>query len=170
MNSLKMGAALAAAMLLYGPAFAADSVKIGFMTTLSGPGGGVGTEMRDGFQLAVKHADGKLGGLPTEVLVVDDQQKPDVGAQIVDEGGVLGHLRLLDAEMLDDDLLNALGNIAHCLVLPVYPTNSGRQGVGECRALNIAPVPLARSEKPTESGTCRPESQIMAIPPLMCSV
>src|SRR5690606_40945370 len=36
-----------------------------------------------------------------------------VGAQIVDEAGPLGDLGLVDPEMLDDNLLNTLGNVAH---------------------------------------------------------
>ncbi|MEO8080139.1 MAG: ABC transporter substrate-binding protein, partial [Caldimonas sp.] len=62
--------ALAAAPLLAG---AADSVKIGFVSTLSGPSAAIGVDIRDGFQLAVKLNGGKLGGLPAEVIVSDDQ-------------------------------------------------------------------------------------------------
>src|SRR5437762_9523221 len=62
-------------------ATAADRVKVGFLSTLSGPGGALGIDIRDGFNLAVKHAGGKLGNLPLELTSVDDQQKPDVGKQ-----------------------------------------------------------------------------------------
>jgi branched-chain amino acid transport system substrate-binding protein len=61
-----------------GTALAADRVKIGFVSTLSGPSSALGVDIRDGFQLAVKLSGGKLGGLPAEVLVSDDQFKPDV--------------------------------------------------------------------------------------------
>jgi branched-chain amino acid transport system substrate-binding protein len=57
---------------------AADPVKVGFVSTLSGPSAALGVHMRDGFQLAVKELGGKLGGQPTEVIVVDDELKPDV--------------------------------------------------------------------------------------------
>ena len=66
------------------PAEAADKVKVGFLSTLSGPGGALGVDMRDAFLLAVKLGDGKLGGLPAEVNVVDDQQKPDIARQAVE--------------------------------------------------------------------------------------
>ncbi len=78
-------AALAAALLLAGSVHAADKVKIGFVSTLSGPGAGLGVDIRDGFGLAVKHLGGKLGGLPAEVIVADDQQNPDVAKQTVDK-------------------------------------------------------------------------------------
>ncbi|MBO6757637.1 MAG: ABC transporter substrate-binding protein [Roseibium sp.] len=55
----------------------AESLKIGFMATLSGPPAVLGQHMRDGFLLGVEEAGGKLGGLETEVIVVDDELKPD---------------------------------------------------------------------------------------------
>jgi len=64
---------------------AADKVKVGFMTTLSGPAAAIGTDIRDGFNLALKMSAGKLGGLPAEVLLADDQQNPDTGKQAADK-------------------------------------------------------------------------------------
>ena len=63
----------------------ADKVKIGFISTLSGPSAAIGVDIRDAFLLAVKTNGGKLGGLPAEVLVGDDQFKPDVGRQIAEK-------------------------------------------------------------------------------------
>jgi branched-chain amino acid transport system substrate-binding protein len=77
-------AAAAGLIGLSTPALAADAVKIGLLSTLSGPGAGLGIDIRDGFQLAVKLNGGKLGGLPTEVVVADDQASPDVGRQTAD--------------------------------------------------------------------------------------
>lgn len=73
LSTLAAGAALGMAAM---PA-QADSLKIGFLATLSGPPAVLGQHMRDGFLLGVKKADGKLGGLETEVIVVDDELKPD---------------------------------------------------------------------------------------------
>ncbi|WP_293859742.1 ABC transporter substrate-binding protein [uncultured Alsobacter sp.] len=58
-------------------------VKIGLITTLSGPGGYIGEDIRDGFKLAIK--DGKLGGVPVEVIVEDDALKPGQGKQIAEK-------------------------------------------------------------------------------------
>ncbi len=81
--------AIAAALLIpaffAGSAHAADKVKVGFVSTLSGPGAGLGVDIRDGFNLAMKHLDGKLGNLPAEVLIADDQQNPDVAKQTADK-------------------------------------------------------------------------------------
>ena len=56
----------------------AQELKIGIMAVLSGPQAVLGGQLRDGFMLGVKHAGGKLGGLPTTVTVQDDELKPDV--------------------------------------------------------------------------------------------
>src|SRR5262245_40738950 len=56
----------------------AQELKIGIMAVLSGPQAGLGGQLRDGFNLGVKHAGGKLGGLATTVTVQDDELKPDV--------------------------------------------------------------------------------------------
>ena len=72
-----------AAMLALG-AQAQGTVKVGLLSTLSGPGAGLGVDIRDGFQLAVKLAGGKLGGQNAEVIVADDQASPDVGRQTAD--------------------------------------------------------------------------------------
>ena len=80
MRSIMVAAALAAAL----GAHAADKVKIGFISTLSGPNASIGTDIRDGFNLAIKLNGGKLGGLPAEVLVGDDQLKPELAKQFAE--------------------------------------------------------------------------------------
>jgi branched-chain amino acid transport system substrate-binding protein len=72
-------AAVAAAMLLAGSVFAqAETLKIGFLATLSGPLAVIGEHARDGFLLAVKQRGGRLGGLDAEIIVEDDALKPDL--------------------------------------------------------------------------------------------
>src|SRR6185437_3925325 len=39
-----------------------------------------------------------------------------LGPEIVDEAGILGHLGLVDAKMLHDDLFYSVGDIAHRLI------------------------------------------------------
>ena len=76
---LLAGVAIALAM---GPAAAQNkSVKIGFVSTFSGPTAVIGNDMRNAFELALDHMGRKMGGLPVEVVYEDDQQKPEVGKQ-----------------------------------------------------------------------------------------
>ena len=75
--SILLGA-LAAWAAMNVSAAADDKVKVGLIVTLSGPSAVLGGQVRDGFNLAVKTLGGKLGGLDAEVIVVDDELKPDV--------------------------------------------------------------------------------------------
>src|ERR1700727_2754042 len=63
------------------PAAAADTIRIGFVSTFSGPTAVIGNDMRNSFELALDHLGRKMGGKPVEVIYEDDQQKPDVGKQ-----------------------------------------------------------------------------------------
>jgi len=81
----RIAAATAAALTLAAPAFAEDAVKIGVITTLSGPAGYLGQDARDGLMLAAEMEGGKLGGVPVEFLVEDDGLKPGNGRQIAEK-------------------------------------------------------------------------------------
>ncbi|MEI7970478.1 MAG: ABC transporter substrate-binding protein [Betaproteobacteria bacterium] len=70
------------AALATAPAVGADQIRVGFMSTLSGPSAALGIDIRDGFNLALKGNGAKLGGLPAEMIVVDDQMNPDTGKQM----------------------------------------------------------------------------------------
>ena len=72
---------MAAGMLAATPAIA-DTVKVGYMTTLSGGAGIIGKQMQNAVNLAMEHTGGKLGGMDAEVIFADDQRKPDVAKQL----------------------------------------------------------------------------------------
>ena len=71
----------ATALALTQTASAADKIKIGFVSTFSGPTAVIGNDMRNSFELALDHMGRKMGGLPVEVIYEDDTFKPDVGKQ-----------------------------------------------------------------------------------------
>ena len=72
-------AVAAASMVLTGSASAEEKLKIGIITTLSAAAGAVpGQQQRNGFELAVKTLGGKLGGREADILVADDELKPEV--------------------------------------------------------------------------------------------
>lgn len=78
---------LAACTAVLAPAALAqqDPIKIGFISTFSGPTGQLGQELLDGFKLGIKSTGGTLGGRPVEVIEGDDQAKPDTGRQLADK-------------------------------------------------------------------------------------
>jgi branched-chain amino acid transport system substrate-binding protein len=92
-----MTAAFAAALSV--TASAQEPVKIGFISTFSGPSGGLGQELLDGFKLGLKKLGNKVGGRPVELIQGDDQAKPDVGRQVADK-------------MVERDRVNIMGSIS----------------------------------------------------------
>jgi branched-chain amino acid transport system substrate-binding protein len=80
MTGKLFGAATIAAMALgIAPAMAQQSIKIGFISTFSGPQAAIGEDMRRSVELAKEHLGGKIAGKPIEIVYEDDQFKPDVG-------------------------------------------------------------------------------------------
>lgn len=73
---------LSAALLATGGARAEGNgpITVGLLVTLSGPGSVLGQHARDGFELALKQRHGRLGGRDVNLVVVDDELKPDVAA------------------------------------------------------------------------------------------
>src|SRR5499427_7428110 len=84
---IRLGVAAATALALAAPSFVQPAsaeqktVKIGYVSTFSGPTAAIGNDMRNAFELALDHLGRKMGGLPVEVIYEDDTQKPDVGVQ-----------------------------------------------------------------------------------------
>jgi len=87
---------------------AADKVRVGFISTLSGPNAALGIDIRDAFQLAVKMNGGRLGGLPAEVIVGDDQFKPDVGRQLAEKNVRVDKVNFLTGMVFSNIMLAAV--------------------------------------------------------------
>lgn len=81
MNMKKIAAILASFALLATSTALADTVKIGFVTTLTGEAGAMGNDMRDAAEPALDHLDRKMGGLDVQMIYEDDGFKPEVGKQ-----------------------------------------------------------------------------------------
>ena len=127
-KALVLAAALGAAV----PAVAADKVKIGFVSTLSGPSAALGVDIRDAFQLAIKLNGGKLGGLPAEVQIADDQFKPDVGRQAAEKFVKLDKVNFLTGMVFSNIMLASVPVAFESKVIYVSP--------------NAAPSPLAGAQ------------------------
>ena len=86
LKSFIIAASLAATTATFAQA---EGVKVGMITTLSGGGAGLGIDVRDGFMLAIAQS----GRDDIEVIIEDDQRKPDVAVQLAD--------RLIQSERVD---------------------------------------------------------------------
>jgi branched-chain amino acid transport system substrate-binding protein len=113
-TSILVAAAVAVGLGLT-PAQAQDKIKIGIITTLTGPPAVLGGQLRNGFNLAVKTLGGKLGGREAEIIVADDELKPDVAVAKV-KGFV-------ERDKVDFVVGPIFSNIAQAIMKPV--TESG---------------------------------------------
>jgi branched-chain amino acid transport system substrate-binding protein len=117
MNFAVKTAGLAAVLaLVAGSAQAQEKLKIGLLLTLSGPSAVLGQQARDGFQLALKDMGGKLGGREVEVIVVDDELKPDVAVTKV-KG-------LLERDKVDFVVGPIFSNVAVAVHKPIVDANT----------------------------------------------
>ena len=107
----------------------ADTVKVGYMTTLSGGAGIIGKQMQNAVNLAMEHTGGKLGGMDAEVIFVDDQRKPDVAKQLAN--------RLVKSDKVDVVAGVIWSNLMMAIHKPV--TRSGTLLISS----NAGPSPIA---------------------------
>src|SRR5581483_9157291 len=112
----RLGLAGLLALLAIGPADAQDKIKIGVIVTLSGPAAALGGQVRDGFALAVKDLGGKMGGRDVEVVVADDELKPDAAVTKV-KG-------LLERDKVDFVVGPIFSNILLAIHKPVIDTRT----------------------------------------------
>jgi len=115
--------AVVAAAFAFG-AQAANELKIGYLSTLSGPAGAIGVEVRDGFNLAVKMAGGKLGGLPTEVVFADDTLNPEVGKQLAERLLKRDRVNLMTGVIFSNVMLAAWPTIQEGKVFYIAPNST----------------------------------------------
>jgi branched-chain amino acid transport system substrate-binding protein len=124
MNRIAVIAAAGLA-LLAGPATAQDkTIKIGFISTFSGPAGAIGTDMKNAVELALDHLGRKLGGLPVEVIYEDDQQKPEVGVQKTQKLLESDHVDFVAGYIWSNVMLGSLKPLVETKTITVI-TNAG---------------------------------------------
>lgn len=108
--TLKLTLSLGAGLFALGiaSAQAQEPLKIGVVSVLTGPAAALGQQVRDGFQLAVDQNGGKLGGVPVQITVIDDELKPDVAV-----AKVKGYVEAAKADFVVGPVFsNILGAIA----------------------------------------------------------
>jgi branched-chain amino acid transport system substrate-binding protein len=122
-------AAAAAAFALN--AQAANELKIGYLSTLSGPAGAIGVEIRDGFNLALKMAGGKLGGLPTEIIFADDTLNPETGKQLAERLLKRDRVNLMTGVVFSNVMLAAWPTIQEAKVFYIAPNSTPTSITGQ---------------------------------------
>ncbi|TAL77689.1 MAG: ABC transporter substrate-binding protein [Burkholderiaceae bacterium] len=133
-KQLLVASALVAAVGMLGaPASAQskDQVRIGLITTLSGPTGAQGQNIRDGFDLAMDEAGGKLGGFDTEVLVNDVQLRPDLALQMVNKLIEQDKIQILTGTIYSNVALAVVKSAVQAKVFFISPNAGPAQMAGK---------------------------------------
>src|SRR6056297_2061778 len=115
-------------MFLPNSALAADPVKIGMVTTLSTKAGYLGEEVRDGFKLAIEQENGKLGGVPVELLVEDDGRDPGKAKQIANRFIKRDGVKIMTGIIFSNVALAVVPKVVRSDVLFISP-NAGPSGL-----------------------------------------
>ncbi len=123
----------AAALALFaGPALAQQkTVKIGFISTFSGPVAAIGNDMKNSFELGLDQHGRKLGGLPVEVIYADDQLKPEVGVQKTQELIESDHVDFIVGYIWSNVLLASLKPLVDSKTMTVVTNAGPNQLAGE---------------------------------------
>lgn len=111
-------------LLLPSATWAIKPVKIGMVTTLSTKAGYLGEEVRDGFKLAIAQEEGKLGGIPVELLVEDDGSDPGKAKQIADRFMKRDDVKIMTGLIFSNVALAVVPKVVRSEVLYISP-NAG---------------------------------------------
>ncbi len=118
--------------LFAGPALAQQkTVKIGFISTFSGPVAAIGNDMKNSFELGLDQHGRKLGGLPVEVIYADDQLKPEVGVQKTQELIESDHVDFVVGYIWSNVLLASLKPLVDSKTMTVVTNAGPNQLAGE---------------------------------------
>ena len=82
-----------------------DKIRLGFMSTMSGPIATLGKEQEMGLDLALKQLGGRIGGIPVEVFKEDSRMQPDTAVQAATKLVELNKIDFLTGTMLSNQLL-----------------------------------------------------------------
>jgi branched-chain amino acid transport system substrate-binding protein len=94
----------------------AGGVKIGLVAVQTGPQAALGSQLRDGFLMGLRHLGGKLGGLTAETVMIDDELKPDVAVAKVRTA--------LERDRCDFIVGVVFSNILQAIIRPVTEANT----------------------------------------------
>jgi branched-chain amino acid transport system substrate-binding protein len=91
-------------------------VKIGLVAVQTGPQAALGTQLRDGYLMGLRHLNGRLGGLTAETVMIDDELRPDVAVTKVRTA--------LERDRCDFIVGVVFSNILQAIIRPVTEANT----------------------------------------------
>ena len=143
----------ATVMALAQPASAGDTIKIGFVSTFSGPTAVIGNDMRNSFELALDHLGRKMGGKPVEVIYEDDGQKPDVGKQKTEKLIQSDKVDFIAGYIWSNVLLASLKTVVDAKTMMVIANAGPSQLAGELCSPYVFSTSWQNDQTPQAMGT-----------------
>src|SRR5262245_54588130 len=111
----KLGLLAAVGLCLAFPAGAQERIRLGGLVTLSGPLALVGKEQVMGLEAALKKLEGKLGGIPADLIIEDAKMTTETGQQAA--------TKLIESDKVAFLVANSFSN--QLLAYTQMATNSG---------------------------------------------
>jgi branched-chain amino acid transport system substrate-binding protein len=137
-----------------GPALAQNkTIKIGFVSTFSGPVAAIGNDMRNSFELALDHLGRKMGGIPVEVIYEDDGFKPEVGKQKTDKLIESDHVDFIAGYIWSNVLLASIKPIVDSKTFLVIANAGPSQIAGELCSPTVFSTSWQNDQTPQAMGT-----------------
>jgi branched-chain amino acid transport system substrate-binding protein len=143
----------AAVLLGAGPALAQNPVKIGFISTFSGPVAVIGNDMRNSFELALDHLGRKMGGRPVEVIYEDDGFKPEIGKQKTDKLVQSDHVDFIAGYIWSNVLLASIKSAVDSKTFLISANAGPHQIAGELCSPYIFSTSWQNDQTPQAMGT-----------------
>jgi len=143
----------AALALVAGPAMAQQkTIKIGFVSTFTGPVAAIGNDMRNAFELGLDHVGRKLGGLPVEVIYEDDETKPEVGVQKTQKLIESDHVDFVVGYIWSNVMLAALKPLVDSKTMTIDANAGPSQLAGELCSPYVFSVSWQNDQTPAAIG------------------
>jgi branched-chain amino acid transport system substrate-binding protein len=139
------------------------TVKIGFVSSFSGPVAAIGNDMRNAFELGLDHVGRKVGGLPVEVIYEDDEVKPEVGAQKTQKLIESDHVDFVVGYIWSNVLLASLKPLVDSKTMTVITNAGASQVAGNQCSPYIFSTSFQNDQVPAAVGTYMNEKGIKTV-------
>jgi branched-chain amino acid transport system substrate-binding protein len=144
----------AALALLAVPAMTQQkTIKIGFVSSFSGPVAAIGNDMRNAFELGLDQVGRKLGGLPVEVIYEDDEVKPDVGVQKTQKLLESDHVDFMAGYIWSNVMLASLKPLVDSKTMTVITNAGASQLAGDQCSPYVFSTSFQNDQVPAAVGT-----------------
>jgi branched-chain amino acid transport system substrate-binding protein len=139
------------------------TIKIGFVSSFSGPVAAIGNDMRNAFELGLDHVGRKLGGLPVQVIYEDDEVKPEVGAQKTQKLIESDHVDFMVGYIWSNVMLASLKPLVDSKTMTVITNAGASQLAGDQCSPYVFSTSFQNDQVPAAVGTYMNEKGIKSV-------